>query len=133
MDRPEFCTLTLVSGNERPGIMLPAFTFKYNTDQVIELFDLAEAARLDYLAVSNECANILLTTYTHVHCDCGNTEETRIQHSVDPESAQSFFKSVATSECFIWIVSTPSFEGRALVDTRTNDIVTKDVFERSLH
>lgn len=125
MEKPNLCSLTLVGSDTQPGAAFPAFTACFPSDTVIKIFEKAKAISLKIEEVSEGRSSIRLIA--------SGKETSSFSFETQTKNAQEFSSYVDQAACFIWIVSTPSFEGRALIRVDTSEVVTRHVSERTLH
>jgi hypothetical protein len=125
MEKPEICSLTLVTSDSQPDAAFPAFTARFATDDVVDIFDRAKEVSLLVEPVGDNRSSIRLTA--------SGKSIFSFSFETKTEKAEEFHSYVDRAACFVWIISTPSYEGRALIRIDTHEVVTKHIHERTLH
>jgi hypothetical protein len=127
---PSACTLTLVNTEGKPKVMTPAFTACYTDDDAMDQLEGADVVRLEIHPLTKARSEVRLIT---VSDSDKHPKVVTTPYSLTAGGADSFYDHVTECQQFLWIVSTPSYEGRALIDASTNTILTKQIVERTLH
>lgn len=130
---PKAFTLTLVTTGDSPEDNLPALTACYDSDDAFAMFGHAEVVTLTPTQRPDAWTELELRTIGHINCNCTHPKISTTKMQARSSSAERFLSSMDASPQFYWIVSTPSFEGRALVDSSTHSITDKQVIQRLLH
>ena len=125
------CGVGLVAFESNPELLFPTFITRFNTDSALQLTEDAEMVEFEIEPVGVDLTAIHLPVFSHVTCDC-KPETTQYVHTVNPTTVVSFFSKLATTRCFVWIVSTPTKEVRLLVQTSDNTIIKRHERARTL-
>ena len=126
------CSVGLISFQSDADLLFPTFITRFDTDLAIKLVDKAERADLKVSPDRVDSSEISLAAHFHVQCKCIPVT-TRFLHRTSPATIINFFGRLAATKCFIWLMSTPSFEIRLLVQTSDGTVVKRYERERVLH
>ena len=125
------CGVGLVAFESSPDLLFPTFITRFTNDSGLQLAEDAEMVEFEVEPQGVDLTAIFLRVFTHVTCKC-KPVTTEYSHTVNPTTVMSFFGRLATTRCFVWIVSTPTKEVRLLVQTSDNTIIKRHERERTL-
>lgn len=130
VDNPT-CTVGLVAFDSSPSSHYPAFVCRYRSDLGADVLTDVELVFLEADPFGDGVARIILNTIGHIHCECA-AETKEYFCEVSAGTVVKFFNRLADTKCFVWMISTPSFEIRALVEQRSQRIIKRETTDRVL-
>lgn len=134
---PDMCSITLLRGIDgHPNSGGPAFTTSFKTERhgvVPEDFTECDGARVRFEDSPRPGRAIIRFTAVGHFCE----EEPRpnlweITYEATEQAVNAFKVCVEEDVYFIWFISTPEFEGRAVVNQNTGTISDKYLIYRDL-
>jgi hypothetical protein len=135
---PDLCSLTLVGtiSDNIPQSAGPAFTTAFKTlpsPMPVDEFLRVERAELDVeLPGPENRLKIHFKAFEHSCDDCPPPRHFDIRFEANNHAIEAFWRSVEANRKYLWILSTPEYEGRALIDFGSGNVTAKFTIDRQL-
>ena len=135
---PDSCSITAITGLEDlPETAGPAFTTIFTDAQLkvtAEDFLHCDAARLDIEDGDRTGrSRIRFKAIEHFCEHCGHPNIWEVTYESGAKAIDAFSDYLELHQHFVWILSTPVFEARAVVDRSTGMITHKQLTYRNIH
>ena len=129
------CSIGLIAFESDEEAKYPGFISRYALDDAgLAVLSGVRAVKLvvQRSEVSEQKSTLTLQAVSHVDCECPlGTKE--VVYKGSSAGISKFITRTKELGCFVWILSTPNFEVRALVGYGTQKVIDKKVTHRTLH
>lgn len=137
---PQFCSLSLTKAVDGGAVLVPTLTTRFDhldedVAMAYESFEVITGLQAQ-MSECEERPGYITCTVTAVHdCDADACPSLfgRIAFDIPKAGVGEVLTQFDTQKSFLWICSTPLFEGYAYVSKPSSRIASKNVVMRDLH